>query len=155
MFSVFSNYAVMWFWMFFGIIFIIIELFVLSYHVIWIGISAFIVGIAGYIFEIHLIVQIVLWIVLSFIFEAFRISLSKSEPIEDDEDPNHDYYSFNHKGTVVKEIVLGEKGIVHLDAPWLGDIEWYARAYEPLKKGERIRIKEIRGQLLIVEKDKT
>jgi len=64
------------------------------------------------------------------------------------------YQQINHHGRVIKEIKRGEKGQVLLDAPLLGDEIWSSISEYDIKKGERVVIDEIRGQILFVKKEK-
>lgn len=55
-------------------------------------------------------------------------------------------------GDVIKPQVNGQKGIVRFSIPILGSDEWPFICEEPVKFGERVIIKDISGNTLIVKK---
>jgi membrane-bound ClpP family serine protease len=57
-------------------------------------------------------------------------------------------------GRVEEEIKAYEKGKVMFDIPVLGSKRWSASAKHTISVGARIRILEVKGQLLMVEEVK-
>ena len=94
-------------------------------------------------------------ILLLFIFLAIMIEIIHYIFIASKEEPYvSKYQQINRHGRVIKDIRKGEKGEVLLDAPLLGDEIWSAISEYDIKKGERVVIDEIRGQILFVEKER-
>jgi len=114
-----------------------------------IGLSLLIVLLFSFLFPMDFLSSFLLFIFNVIIIEIIHYILvtSKTEPYV----PK--YYQINHHGMAIEDIKKGKKGKVLLDAPLLGDEIWRALSDEYIKKGERIVIEEIRGQILFVKKE--
>ncbi len=89
-----------------------------------------------------------------FIFNVIIIEIIHYIFITSKTDPyTPKYFQINHHGRAIEDIKKGKKGKVLLDAPLLGDEIWNALSDEYIKKGERVVIDEIRGQILLVKKE--
>ena len=147
-----SGFFILWWhWIVLGIILVILEIFIPLFIIIWFGIAGIIVGIVDYIFNTSLSIELLLWIVLSVVFNIgwFKFYTQKnlySKNAIDDK--------FNVYGTVIKKISKGEIGKVKFDKPVLGDIIWHAISDEEINVNERVKIVDIKGELMVVERIK-
>lgn len=144
-----SSHMLWWHWLIFGSILIVAEIFVPSFIVIWLGVSALIVGTLDAIFATSFTTELAVWIVLSvlLLFLWFKVFKPKAASHSGQSDN-----TFDVQGTVTARIKKGEKGQVKFDSPVLGDTQWYAIADEVLEASTRVKIIEVRGQLMYVKK---
>ncbi len=114
-----------------------------------IGLSLLIVLLFSFLFPMDLLSSLSLFIFNVIIIEIIHYVFvtSKTDPYI----PK--YFQINHHGRAIEDIKKGKKGKVLLDAPLLGDEVWNAFSDEFIKKGERVVIDEIRGQILFVKKE--
>jgi membrane protein implicated in regulation of membrane protease activity len=60
-------------------------------------------------------------------------------------------YSLTTEGVVEESIKANDRGKVKFDTPVLGNTIWHATSREDILAGSRIKIVEIKGQLIVVE----
>ena len=139
-----------WHWIIFGLILIVSEIIVPLFVVIWFGFSAIIVGFITLLFLLSFMGQFSLWILFSIIllfvwFKYFRPkTLTESGQAD---------FRLKTKGIVLEEIPHAGRGKVRFDIPVLGSSEWPATADKTVEKGSIVRIIDVNGQLIKVEKD--
>ena len=139
-----------WHWVAFGLVLIVSEIAMPLFVVIWFGLSAILVGLIDAIFHTTLFVEIALWLVISLVllitwFKFFKgKSISKSGQSD---------FTLKTKGVVIEKIPQAERGKVRFETPVLGSSEWHATSEETLEIATTIRIVEVNGQLIKVEKD--
>jgi len=141
-----------WHWLAGGLVLIGLELFVPSFTIIWFGLGAVLVGIVLAVYPgFPLFAQLLTWTVVSAVltFAWFRYFNPRSNRT----------YSGTAQGAVVGEIGLVikpagpfEKGRVKFHLPLLGADEWPCLADEPLEVGDRVKVIEVEGHALKVEK---
>lgn len=142
-----------WHWLLFGIALIVFEIFAPSFTVFWFGLAAIVVSTILFIFpSLPLPTQIVIWVILSLIitlawFKFVRPLFNKDHT----------------KAGLPREATIGQVGMViglipeHNEAkvrfpmPILGADEWTCRLLKPTKVGERVVVKDILGNQLVVE----
>ncbi|WP_243371143.1 NfeD family protein [Geotalea sp. SG265] len=142
-----------WHWLVLGLILIGLELVVPSFTIIWFGLGAVLVSILLALFPAcPLPLQIFAWCVASilFTFVWFRFFNPRNK-------------SRTFSGTA-KDAVLGQtglvirgaepyaKGAVKFQLPLLGADEWPCLADEPLEIGDRVKVVDVEGHVMKVEK---
>lgn len=144
-------YILWWHWIVIGIILVILEIFIPLFIIIWFGIAGIIVGIIDYLFDTSLSTELFIWIVLSVLLNIlwFKFYTQKNLYSQNTIDDK-----FNIYGTVIKKISKGKIGKVRFDEPILGDTVWHAISDEDIDINERVKIVDIRGELMVVEKIK-
>jgi len=137
-----------WHWIIFGISLIVIEMFVGTFFILGLGISAIIVGFTDNLHPIIIEIEIILWIALSLIsiFIWFRYLRDEKE-----ESSGQSNYSLKTKGTVEEPIEAYGRGKVKFDKPVLGNTIWFATSQNGISVTSRVKIIEIKGQLIEVE----
>jgi hypothetical protein len=138
-----------WHWIVFGIILLIMEMFTGTFILLGLGIAGIIVGIVDVIYPLPLSVELTLWIIFSLFSIALWFKYMKDNSVEKSGQSN---YSLDTLGTIRKSIQMNERGTVYFDTPVLGNTLWTATAKENLTPNTRVKIIEIKGQLIEVAK---
>lgn len=136
-----------WAWWTFGIIFVILEIFAPTFVLLWLGVSAIVVG-----FLVLLIpsmtweYQWVLFAVFSVIsIVAARIFLIKNPGVEDNFTLNQRGAQYIGRSFTLTEAITNGRGKIHVD-----DTQWSVSGPD-LKKGINVTVTDTEANLLIVE----
>jgi membrane protein implicated in regulation of membrane protease activity len=142
-----------WYWIVFGVLLILSEIALASFFVLWFGIAAIIVGGVLFFFPVlSLNGQILLWTVLSTLLAVAWFKYLKPLSID------------RTKAGLSREAIVGEvgqvisvpnesrRGRLRFPAPVLGADEWEIISTETLAEGDRVRVKDVSGNSLMVEK---
>jgi membrane protein implicated in regulation of membrane protease activity len=142
-----------WHWLVLGMILIIAEIFIPSFTVFWFGLGGLLVAGVLLVFPgLTISWQLFIWAVASSILTFLWFKLFK--PLMAD----------RTKAGIAREAILGEsgqvvripgqenRGIVRFTAPLLGNDEWPFLCEQALQIGDRVIVKDISGNTLIVEK---
>ena len=142
-----------WYWLAFGMLLVIAELFIPSFTIFWFGLGAIIVGVLLLFFP-HLLLawQLFIWAVASILFTVLWFRYFR--PLMTD----------RTKAGIAKEAIVGEsgqvikifpeknRGIVRFTIPVLGADEWTFICSQAVSPGEQVVVLDISGNALIVEK---
>lgn len=142
-----------WYWIVFGVLLMLSEMALASFFVLWFGVAAIIVGAVLFIFpELALSAQILLWTLLSSLLALAWFKYLK--PLSTD----------RTKAGLSREMIVGEvgqvisvpseerRGRMRFPAPVLGADEWQIISTDALAEGDRVRVRDVSGNSLIVEK---
>lgn len=142
-----------WYWIVFGVLLVLSEIALASFFVLWFGIAAIVVGVVLFFFPVlSLNAQILLWTILSTLLAVAWFKYLK--PLSTD----------RTKAGLSREAIVGEvgqvisvpnesrRGRVRFPAPILGADEWEIISTDPLSEGDRVRVKDVSGNSLMVEK---
>ena len=142
-----------WHWIVFGVVLMLSEIALTTFFILWFGVAAILVGIVLFFFPaVSLTWQIFGWTILSSVlaFAWFRYL----KPLSID----------RTKAGLSRESIVGEvgqvivatgpekRGRLRFPAPILGDDEWMIIAKGPLAEGDRVRVVDVSGNALLVEK---
>ncbi|MET0089623.1 MAG: NfeD family protein [Candidatus Thiodiazotropha sp.] len=142
-----------WHWVVFGVILILSEIALTSFFIIWFGVAAIILG--GILFLVPgltLSWQIFIWTVLSSVLAVVWFKYLKPLSID------------RTKAGLSREAIIGEvgqvisapneekRGRLRFPAPILGADEWLIISTDPLSEGDRVRVTNVSGNALIVQK---
>jgi len=136
-----------WHWIAFGLALVTVEIFIGTFMMLGLGVAAMIVGVADNLFKTSLETEIMLWIVLSILSLLLWFKYLKNPNVESSGQSN---YSLDTLGVVSKEILHNGRGEVKFDTPVLGNTTWFATSKETITEGSRIKIVEVKGQLIEV-----
>lgn len=141
-----------WHWLTLGFVLIGLELVVPSFTIIWFGLGAVIVSLIMALLPAYpLPAQLLTWSVASVILTVawFRFFNPRTDKTT----------AGSSKGTVLGEIGLiiratdpYAKGTVKFHLPLLGADEWHYVADEPLQVGDRVRVVDVEGHVMKVQK---
>ena len=142
-----------WYWLVFGMLLIIAELFIPSFTVFWFGLGAIIVSLILWLLpDMTVSWQLFIWAIASIVFTFLWFKFLK--PLMTD----------RTKAGISREAVLGEsgqvikipqedrRGVVRFTTPLLGTDEWQFICEQGVGVGDRVFVKDISGNTLIVEK---
>ncbi len=147
---VFDN-LLWWHWVVFGVVLVVAEIVVPLFVIIWFGLAAILVGLIDLMFDTTFVVEIALWTLLSVLWLIVWMKFFKGKSVTDSGQSD---FRLKTKGVVIEHIPAGERGKVRFEVPVLGSSEWHATADETLEVSQHIRIVDINGQLIKVEKDR-
>lgn len=142
---------VYWHWIVLGIFLMLAEIFIGSFFIFWFGAAAVVVGLSLTIApSISAPTQLIFWTLLSLVFAVawFRFLKPLSKDVT--------------KAGLSREALIGEigqvlsvpngdkRGMVRFPAPLLGSDEWLIMSQDSLSIGDRVSVKDVSGNSLIV-----
>lgn len=142
---------VYWHWIVLGIVLMLAEIFIGSFFIFWFGAAAVVVGLSLTIApSISASTQLIFWTLLSLVFAVawFRFLKPLSKDVT--------------KAWLSREALIGEigqvlsvpngdkRGMVRFPAPLLGSDEWLIMSQDSLSIGDRVSVKDVSGNSLIV-----
>lgn len=144
-----------WHWVIFGIALVALELFTPTFVTLWLGVAAVIVGIVMIFIPLELSIELVIWITLSVLFLLLW----------------HKFVSPRMANQTLaglsKEAIIGQvgmvtfynrdqgRGMLKFPAPILGNDDWEFIFDGVLENGDRVIVKDISGNSLIVRQQET
>ncbi|SFV63234.1 Putative activity regulator of membrane protease YbbK [hydrothermal vent metagenome] len=137
-----------WHWIIFGLSLIILEIFTGTFFILGLGVSAIIVGSLSYFYPVSLEIELIIWMILSLLSIAIWFKYLRDKRVEESGQSN---YSLKTKGTIEEPIPAYGRGKVRFDRPVLGNTIWHATAKENINLTSRVKIVEIKGQLIEVK----
>jgi len=135
--------------MIFGLVLIVTEIAMPLFVIIWFGLAALVVGLIDLLFATSFMTEIALWTIISVVLLLVWFKFFKEKGISKSGQSD---FTLKTKGVVIEKIPHGERGKVRFEAPVLGSSEWNATSEENLEVATTIRIVEVNGQLIKVEK---
>ena len=142
-----STHLLWWHWIAFGLVLLTLEIFSGTFLMLGLGVSAIIVGVIEVLFPMTLEIQLTLWLILSVISIAWWFKYMRNNAVDEIGQSN---YTLETKGTVIKTIEPNSRGEVKFDLPVLGNTTWIATSQEKLNINTRVKIVEVKGQLIEV-----
>jgi len=144
-----STNLLWWHWIAFGIALLTLEIFSGTFMMLGLGLAGIIVGAIDVFYPLNIEMQLSIWIGLSVLAVALWFKYMQDKTVESSGQSN---YALETEGVVTQSITSNERGKVRFDTPILGDSLWIATSKESLEKDTRIKIIEIKGQLIEVAK---
>jgi len=149
MIALLNETVLWWHWIVIGFILLILEMNTGTFVMLGLGVAAIIVGILDISMQTSFTTEIITWTTLSIIFIWSWKKWMKTPHVSNTGQSDH---TLDTLGTVTKEIHPHQRGKVTFDTPVLGNTSWHATSNEKIEKDSRIKIVEINGQLIAVEK---
>ena len=141
-----------WHWLILGMVLMIAEIFMPSFTILWFGLGAIIVGIVVSLVTISFSMQLLLWAVSSIVFVLLWFKYFKPRMIDKTAEAIDVESVIGEFGQVIKAPSDGSRGRVRFVTPILGSDEWNFMTDDQVQTGDRVHIKEVSGNLLIVVK---
>jgi membrane protein implicated in regulation of membrane protease activity len=142
-----------WHWLVFGMILIVAEIFIPSFTVFWFGLGALIVTVLLLLAPgVSFSWQLFVWAIASIVFTALWFTVIRPKMVDRTKAGISREAILGESGQVIKTPEAGGRGRVRFATPLLGSDEWPFICDEPLMTGDRVFVKEISGNTLIVEK---
>jgi len=146
-------HMVYWHWLVFGMILIIAELFIPSFTVFWFGLGAILVALCLRLLpDLALSWQLFIWAAASSLFTFAWFRYFKGLMPDRTKAGVALEAIVGESGQVVKAPEDNRKGMVRFATPLLGSEEWSFSCAQPVKVGDRVFVKDIAGNTLVVEK---
>ena len=147
----FDSSIAYWHWLVLGLILIALEIFTAGFVLLWLGVSALMVGAVSFAIELSFTTELLIWTVLSlsdlfvwfkFIQPRFRdktLSGMSREAV------------LGQTGMVI-QANTGERGRLRFSMPVLGSDEWSFICQETVSAGDRVSVIDVSGNTLVVSK---
>jgi len=142
-----------WHWLVFGMLLIIAEMFIPSFTIFWFGLGALIVALILWLLpELTVSWQLFVWAIASIAFTAFWFKFFKPLMTDRTKAGISREAILGESGQVIKIPEEGQRGKVRFATPLLGTDEWPFICEQEVGSGDRVFVKDISGNTLIVEK---
>tara|TARA_B110000967_G_scaffold160637_1_gene166538 strand:- start:1438 stop:1890 length:453 start_codon:yes stop_codon:yes gene_type:complete len=141
-----------WHWLVFGMLLVAAEIFIPSFTVLWFGLGALVVGLLMLVLELNFPAQILIWTVSSVLCTVLWFKYFKPKMIDRTTAGISRDAAIGESGQVIKVPAEHSRGQVRFTTPVLGDDEWDFICDGEVTLGDRVHIKEISGNTLIVVK---
>ena len=138
-----------WYWVVAGILFVILELALASFVVLWLGIAAILVGIIEFLFTPSFSTQLYLWTALSIVLLATWFGYFRRtwrSPVGQAEGEHV------HIPGQITEKLSSRRYRAEFELPVLGDRRWIVESKESLKPGDEVEVEKVYGQIIKVRK---
>lgn len=141
-----------WHWLVLGVLLIIGEIFIPSFTILWFGLGALSVGALALLVDMPFSIQVLLWTISSVVFTVlwFRVIKPKMEIRNNDGLARES--AIGESGQVIKLPAGQSNGKLRFSTPVLGEDEWEFSCDTEVGLGDRLHIKEISGNVLVVAK---
>jgi hypothetical protein len=138
-----------WYWLVAAVVMIVIEMLLPAAYFLWMGISAFIVGLILFVVpDLHLLIQVIIFGVLSVVTLVLYKKHKKSNPTVNDE-PNLNRRGEQYVGRTftLEEAIVNGVGKVKVD-----DSIWKVRGLD-MPVGMKVRVLSVDGTVFNVESE--
>lgn len=142
-----------WHWLVLGMGLLLVEMFVSTFFVLWFGLAAIAVAAvlwAGW--DAGFAQQILAWTVLSGLMTFLWFRFLRPLMRDRTKAGMSREAALGVTGQVIEAPVEGRRGRVRFPVPLLGDDEWDFICDTPAAVGDRVTVREISGNTLIVHK---
>ncbi len=145
-----------WHWFVWGILLVIAEMFLFSFAAIWFGIAAIMVSVLFWMFPMMgMPTQIILWVILSLVITVLWFKFIKPLSLDKTKAGMSREATIGQVGMVIATSLEHEQITVRFALPVLGSDEWKCRSTDTLQVGDRVRVIDILGNDLLVQRHST
>jgi membrane protein implicated in regulation of membrane protease activity len=142
-----------WYWLVFGMLLIIAEIFIPSFTVFWFGLGAIVVALILWLAPgMAASWQLFIWAIASIVFTLLWFKFFKPLMTDRTKAGISREAAIGESGQVIKTPTESLRGMVRFATPLLGTDEWPFICDQEVNTGDRVFVKEISGNTLIVEK---
>ena len=140
-----------WHWLVFGMVLIIAEVFIPSFTIFWFGLGALAVGgLLWIVPTMNLTAQVLLWTLFSSLLTAFWFLVMKPRMQDKTRAGMSREALLGETGQVIRVPEGDRRGLVRFSKPLLGSDEWSFISDDPVSLGDRVQIRDVSGNTLIV-----
>lgn len=142
-----------WHWVVFGVLLVLSEIALTTFFILWFGVAAIIVGAVLYLAPgLSLSWQIFIWTLLSSLLAVMWFKYLKPLSIDRTKAGLSREAIVGEVGQVISAPSEDRRGRMRFPAPILGADEWMIISSDKLAEGDRVRVKDVSGNSLLVEK---
>jgi len=142
-----------WHWLIFGMVLLICEMFLGSMTIFWFGLGALVIAALLFLAPaMNLTWQLFIWAVLSGVLAFLWFKYFKPHMADRTNAGIAREAVLGETGIVIRPPEEGVRGLVKFHIPIMGSDEWPFICGQEVKTGDRVMVKEVSGNTLIVEK---
>ena len=141
-----------WHWLVLGLLLIIAEIFIPSFTIMWFGLGAIVVGLVSLAIDMSFNWQVLLWTVSSVAFTVLWFMVIKPKIADRNFEGLARESAIGESGKVIKLPTETSNGSMRFTTAVLGCDEWAFSCDVEVSLGDRLHIKEIAEDVLIVTK---
>jgi membrane protein implicated in regulation of membrane protease activity len=141
-----------WHWLVIGMILVVSEIFIPSFTILWFGLGALVVGLVEMFVPMSLSTQILVWTVSSVLFTVAWFKVIKPRMASNNSGEKARYSAIGESGLVTKLPTDTTKGRMRFSTPIMDRDEWVFNCESAVNLGDRLYIKEVSGDVLVVTK---
>jgi hypothetical protein len=142
-----------WYWLVLGMLLIIAEIFIPSFTVFWFGLGAIIVALLLWLLPaLAFSWQLFIWAIASIVFTFLWFKFFKPLMTDRTKAGISREAALGESGQVIRIPQEGRRGVVRFATPLLGADEWPFICEQKVSSGDRVFVKDISGNTLLVEK---
>lgn len=142
-----------WYWVAFGMLLMLSEIFIPSFTIFWFGLAALIVALLiGIIPDISVSWQLACWSFSSILFTLLWFRYFKPTMVDRTQAGISLEAVMGQTGQVIRLPHEGVRGLVRFVMPLLGTDEWEFLCSEELVIGDRVMVVDVSGNTLVVTK---
>lgn len=142
-----------WHWIVFGVILVLSEIALSTFFILWFGIAAILVGLLMLVApELDLNWQILIWTGLSVVMALLWFRFLKPLSVDQTKAGLSREAIVGEIGQVIRVPGNERRGKLRFPAPILGSDEWEIISTDELSEGERVQVKDVSGNTLVVKK---
>ena len=141
-----------WHWLVLGLFLIIAEIFIPSFTIMWFGLGAIVVGLVSVAIDMSFNWQVLLWTVSSVAFTVLWFMVIKPKIADRNFEGLARESAIGESGKVIKLPTETSNGRMRFTTAVLGCDEWAFSCDVEVSLGDRLHIKEIAEDVLIVTK---
>jgi membrane protein implicated in regulation of membrane protease activity len=142
-----------WHWLVLGMMLILAEIFVPSFTILWFGLGAIVVAVLLWLVpEMALSWQLFVWAAASSLLTFLWFKFLKPQMVDRTKAGIAREAVLGASGLVIKIPEDGQRGLVRFTTPLLGADEWPFICDATLASGDRVFVKDVSGNTLVVEK---
>ena len=140
-----------WHWLVFGFLLMIAEIFVPTFASLWFGAAAVIVAALSWLLPVPIVLQILIWLLLSILFMFAWVKYIKPLSINRDKASLGGSTIIGETGMLIVKPQGKNSGMVRFSVPIFGADEWACRTLDDtIQAGDRIVVTGIKGDELMI-----
>lgn len=140
-----------WHWFVFGVVLAALEMFIPSFFMLWLGVSAVAVALAMLIIPVSFTWQLLLWGILSVVCLVTWFKYVSPKMKDRTKSGMAKEALFGQLGTVLEYNSSTSRGKLRFPAPLLGEDEWLFICEDDLSSGDKVMVMETSGNDLLVK----
>ncbi|MFC3902504.1 hypothetical protein SAMN05421749_103256 [Acinetobacter marinus] len=148
-----NYYIEPWHWLIFGLILMVLEIFIPSFTIFWFGLAAVVISALVWLIPtLPVAAQILIWVVLSTVIMVLWFKFAKPALSKDVTKAGLSREAtIGQVGMVIQILPEHNEAVVRFPMPVLGTDEWTCRTLAPVTVGERVTVTDILGNQLVVQ----
>ena len=143
-----------WHWIVLGLALMLSEIFIGSFFIFWFGAAALVIGLVLLMAPgLPVAGQLILWAVMSSVFAWAWFKYLKPLSLDKTNAGLSREAMLGQIGQVLSPPNGEHRGTLRFPAPILGSDEWVIMSQDKLIAGDRVRVKDVSGNTLVVTKE--